>query len=564
METKRIKSKRIKSKRIKSKRKSQRIKSQRIKSKRIKSKRIKSQSFKGGDLFRVSRGPYPCCEQIKPFRPLEVDPVTNEKYSSNNTNAVWSKGGLHKTKSKYIYWCSLPQQHKHPDILKTFKIMQTQLKILDMVSLQACACVGHWGPNSRDKKGDFFSWNPERSPSSRNCIGGRKIKLDENSSFYDKWIKWGTNTEDGDEYKKASLLGNQWEFPGSIQDEQWVNAQSLNDNYSDWDSRMYKFTSNTDYWRGEWDFGTKAIDWSHYTSKNIINPRWGDMKVDGVKLPNNITEYRNMPLFWNISIPDGESGDNNAWNSILAIYIINILMLKRPMVIHCWGGWGRTGSVIALFSLIYNIAQDHSIIDTISSTKTFSEMVKIIKRNHEIFISEGEVNIDGLIKGIPGAASNQIRELYYLNENLIKRINHMLRCIYLFCIIVLNEYPKIPFFNLDRRYVGDINLGNTYNNYIRIVRRQSNILYLSNKEDYLNLPTSHDNLKKYFNLIEGIQESSWYGPSFGQAAAAATGAAAYAGAALAAGTTVAAAPALAAAGLAGLTAKMAGYGGGDI
>ena len=202
--------------------------------------------------------------------------------------------GLYKTSVDWLFHCSLPMQTESD--MNKIKEQLNNAEINDIVSLSACGFAG-------DNKLDRSNWySSKRIPNTANCQYSE-------SSIYSTTLV--------DKPCKSTGLYNSC----TIEDNIWENRKDNNSRYNE------------------------SIKYSHENGHNLFN-HMNDLFTK--------TEINNDNKLINIQFIDRDPGSLNDWFYLLYYFLFSHYY-NRKVVVHCWGGYGRTGFVLLFYLLLDDI-----------------------------------------------------------------------------------------------------------------------------------------------------------------------------------------------------------------
>lgn len=207
--------------------------------------------------------------------------------------------------------------------------------INDIISIQACAFGGSQTHREKLPANHSLSMS-NREPVQANCSFAKICSRRSGHCYYD--------------------------FSGVAIPESWQMSMGSPAHLENWDSRGWNHEArrrNYDVedrsWtemapegrRETWEESTDGADATR--NEKIID--WNE------KDPSDFMEAieRSDTRVWNILCRDMDSGTNTYWQSLLIYYFTAIIMKKRRVLIHCWGGYGRTTTATTFLSLLDNL-----------------------------------------------------------------------------------------------------------------------------------------------------------------------------------------------------------------
>ena len=233
-----------------------------------------------------------------------------------------------------IYFLSLPNQNSELAQKKLFSVMK-EYDIKDIINFQSCSGITMSEDNvdGRQNKDQLRSWVNEfyslkrganEDLSWRNCqyFYLRKQNIGGEEFFTDAY----NSRVSPEDVRLIESLKRDGDWDVSLQDRTWMNGDiGISDHVTE--SRRRSSNSIINY---------KSAD-------PLGIPAFGQR---GNKLKEEL---------WNIHWSDGSPGNEEMWSLLSSCLVRTLCYEKRNIAIHCWGGFGRTGSALLLAAMIQTI-----------------------------------------------------------------------------------------------------------------------------------------------------------------------------------------------------------------
>jgi len=292
--------------------------------------------------------------------------------------------------SSGIYFLSLPNQRDKGELNKLFNLMKGY-GIKDIVSFQSCAGIrqSNEGPQAlRNWLLEFY--NPKRPELWSNC----------------QYLYTKTN-ENGDLVDAKDDLVDQSVVDKLLKHEDGRPLVDLQD-------KVWTGHENT--------FIEDHVYMSYLTKSNTVLDYKVSFDNDGENLEKAIPlDYEN----WNIHWSDGSAGNETMWSLLTSCILRTTCYEKgRRIAIHCWGGYGRTGSAIFLalmLKIIYLHPQNRSYVhklciewfNNISKSEDKMEIKKYVYRlfNKYGIFTDNQLERPNTTEGLKGNYDQILTEI---------------------------------------------------------------------------------------------------------------------------------------------------------